>query len=102
MLNIAKGLRAEQGIRVIADTEHGAFSVNIDTGQLSDAERNALGQLLRDGKSARIDREAATLLEGRRLSITDASDGPICRFDLKCVKINKADSIDLLELVARS
>jgi hypothetical protein len=100
MLSVSKGVRIGQTIRIDARNDTGEFTIQLNLATLKPEEQNAINELMRAGSAERIPPNHLSLLEGKRLTITDAADGPVCRFDLKCVKINKADSIDILELVS--
>lgn len=94
--------KAEDGAAIAVSGAGGdVLSLVLSSKQLSRTDARALAKLIQSGSRKNVSAAQMRRLSKAEIRIGDASEGPICRFDLKCISIKRESAIDLLALGAQ-
>jgi hypothetical protein len=66
-----------------------SITVDLSRARLNDNQKAAMRALLQHGSVRRLDAEQVESLKRARLGLGDVASGPIIRFDLKAVRIDR-------------
>jgi hypothetical protein len=101
MLKASDAVRLSRTIQIRNQDGTGEIAVSLDAAGLSEDDQKTLSDILKAGSLDHLTSDRQAELERKRFTIDADASGPIIRFDLKVVRIDKQNSLDLLELVAR-